>query len=92
MVGLAVFVKVLVFNLLLQPHKFDSDNFPKGKHPLGSLMYIIASVFYRLGNQLLQKYLELPRSEYYALGNWLKVKEEFIVECCEPLVFNAEYP
>lgn len=29
LLGMFVFVKLLIFNLILQPHKFDSENFPK---------------------------------------------------------------
>jgi hypothetical protein len=92
MVTMVVLVKVLVFNLLLQPHKFDSVNFPRGKQPLSSNMHIIASVYYRLTKHILRDYLDKHRPSYFKLGNWLKVKEEFIVECCEPLTFNVAYP
>ena len=84
-------VKVLVFNMLLQPHKFDPVNFPKGKQPLSNNMHIIASVFYRLASHIIQKYIDQPRLPFYKLGNWLKVKEEFIVECCEPLSFKVDF-
>ena len=53
MVGLVVIVKVLVFNLLLQPYKFDSINFPKNKPNLASNMHVIASVYYKLAKQVL---------------------------------------
>jgi len=92
MLCLVVIVKVLIFNMLLQPHKFDHLNFPRDKQPLCNNMHIIASVYYRLASQLLQKYLDKPRLPFYKLGNWLKVKEEFIVECCEPLCFKVDMP
>lgn len=87
-----VFVKVLIFNMLLQPHKFDSVNFPKKKQPLTNNMFIIASVYYRLAKQVLNQYLDEPRPQLYKLGNWLSVPEEFIAQCCQPLIFDSEYP
>ena len=44
-----VFIKLFVFNMLLQPHKFDEKSFPKRQEPLKANMKIIASVFYLLG-------------------------------------------
>jgi len=92
MVGVVVFVKVLIFNMLLQPHKFDSINFPKSKKLLTNNMHIIASTYYRLVKQVLESYLDNFLPSYFKLGNWLNIKEEFIVECCEPIIFNCEYP
>lgn len=89
---LMVFVKVLVFNMLLQPSKFDPLNFPKNKQPLSNNMHIIASLYYRLASNLVHEYLQENRPKFYALGNWLQVQEEFIVECCEPLRFDSDYP
>lgn len=75
MLSLMIFVKVLIFNMLLQPHKFDSVNFPKKKQPLSNNMHIIASVFYRLAKHLIQEFLDETRPGYIKLGNWLNVKE-----------------
>ena len=46
-------MKMLVFNMLLQPHKFDSDNFKRHKEPLAANMYVIASVYYKLAKQIM---------------------------------------
>ena len=78
--------------MLLQPRKFDSASFPKGKEPLSTNMYIIASVFYKLAKEIIIEYLSKPRADYYKFSNWLKLSEEFIIECCQPLRFNADYP
>jgi len=48
-----VFVKVLVFNMLLQPHKFDPLNFPKNKPSLTKIMFLVASVYYKLAKIIL---------------------------------------
>jgi hypothetical protein len=48
LIGILIFVKVLVFNMFLQPHKFDNLNFPKHKQPLKNNMYILSSVYYRI--------------------------------------------
>ena len=45
---------MLIFNMLLQPHKFDSASFPRNKEPLATNMYIIASVYYRLAKQIIE--------------------------------------
>jgi hypothetical protein len=37
-----------IFNMLLQPFKFDSINFKKSMEPLMSNMYLISSVFYHI--------------------------------------------
>jgi hypothetical protein len=92
MIGMVVFIKVLIFNMLLQPHKFDQVNFPKSKKMLTKNMYIISSTYYKLAKEVLKEYLETNRPQYFRLGNWLDLKEEFIVECCEPLKFNCDYP
>jgi hypothetical protein len=31
MIGLLVIIKMLIFNMMLQPYKFDNQNFPKNK-------------------------------------------------------------
>lgn len=54
---MVVFLKVLVFNMFLQPHKFDNINFPKRKKVLTKNMIIIGSVYYRLAKQVLSEYL-----------------------------------
>jgi len=46
MLGMFVFIKLLIFNMLLQPYKFDSINFKKGVEPLLSNMFLIACVLY----------------------------------------------
>ena len=92
MIGMLVFVKVLIFNMFLQPYKFDNVNFPKSKVTLQANMYILGSMLYRMVKEVLREYLDVPRDGYYKLGNWLGVDEEFIVECSTPLMFNCEYP
>lgn len=82
-------MKVLIFNMLLQPHKFDNINFPKSKRRLTNNMYVIASTYYRLTKQVIESYLDCQKPSYIKLGNWLDLKEEFIVECCEPIMFNC---
>ena len=54
MIGMVVFVKVLIFNMLLQPQKFDPANFPKSKKQLHNTMYILSSIYYRLVKQVLE--------------------------------------
>ena len=34
LIGAFVFMKMLLFNMLLQPYKFDEESFPKNKEPL----------------------------------------------------------
>ena len=92
MVGMVVWVKVLVFNMLLQPHKFDSVNFPHKKQPLTRNMLILGSIYYRLAKQVISDHLAVFRPKHFKTGNWLKVQEQFVVECCEPLLFNTDYP
>ena len=53
LIGVLVFIKVFIFNLFLQPHKFDEDNFPKHKEPLNSNMSIVSSVYYHLIKDIL---------------------------------------
>ena len=48
LITILIFVKVFIFNMFLQPYKFDSVNFPKYKEPLGTNMMIISSVYYHL--------------------------------------------
>ena len=66
---------MLVFNMLLQPRKFDSASFPKGKEPLSTNMYIIASVYYKLAKELINEHLAKKRADYYKFSNWLKMDE-----------------
>jgi hypothetical protein len=87
-----VFFKVLIFNMLLQPYKFDSINFTKSSEPLLSNMYLIASLLYHIGCEVIEEYLSEEKQEMYEPNNWLSVKKEFICECCEPLKFNTEVP
>lgn len=70
---MVVFMKVLIFNMLLQPHKFDNTNFPKSKKQLTKNMYVIASTYYQLVKQVLSEYLNKSRPQYFRLGNWLNV-------------------
>jgi hypothetical protein len=92
LLGMLVFVKLLVFNIILQPHKFDSENFPKTNEKLQTNMFVLGSVYYRLVKQVLKGYLSEKRPPYYRLGNWLSVKEDFLMECAEPLRFQVSYP
>lgn len=55
---MAVFVKMLVFNMFLQPQKFDNVNFPKSKKTLTKNMYVIGSVYYKLAKEVLKEYLD----------------------------------
>ena len=48
-----VILKVLIFNMFLQPYKFDPVNFPKNKQPLSNNMHIVASVYYRLAKSIM---------------------------------------
>lgn len=58
MIGMVVFIKVLIFNMFLQPYKFDSINFGKSKKTLINNMIIIGSVYYRLTKDVLREYLD----------------------------------
>ena len=65
---------MLLFNLILQPHKFDNENFEKNKEPLYTNLKIVGSVYYHLIKTVIKDYLERERDpEIFELGNWLRV-------------------
>lgn len=48
LIAILVFAKIFIYNMLLQPYKFDSINFKIGQEPLLSNMSIYASIWYEL--------------------------------------------
>ena len=74
--GVFIFMKMLLFNMLLQPHKFDDQAFPKGKEPVSTNLKVIGSVYYHLVKNVIEEFISMERNEeIYKVGNWLKVEK-----------------
>lgn len=63
--------------MILQPFKFDANNFPKKEEPLSTNMKLIGSVYYHIVKEVItEQYLNEPRDpNIFKVGNWLSVKK-----------------
>jgi hypothetical protein len=52
LITVLVFIKVLIFNFIVQPYKFDEENFSKKKEVLQDNMKIIGSIYYSMLKEL----------------------------------------
>lgn len=77
-----MFIKIFIFNMLVQPHKFDAKNFPRKAEPISTNMRVVGSVFYYMVKEVVEEYRNHKRDNVvFKPGNWLEIPKEFIVEC-----------
>jgi hypothetical protein len=67
-----VLIKVFIFNMILQPHKFDPLNFKKNAQPLYRNMHLFASIYYHISRNAISEYvMERSTENHFQFGNWL---------------------
>ena len=87
-----LFVKIIIYNLLLQPWKYNPEKYSISNEELYKNFYYISSVFYQLVCESQQNYIknEKNRAETIKIGNWNEIGKK--IKCSGSLIhLNKPY-
>lgn len=81
-----VFMKLIIYNMLLQPWKYNEElfNINENKQSYENFYYL-SSVFYKIVEYLQDKYLDAPHGDNIEVGNWRKHRAKYKIKCSPSL-------
>ena len=70
------FIKIIIYNLLLQPWKYNPEKYNIKNETLYNNFYYFSSVFYQLICEVQQNFIKQKRPHEIEVGNWSSSKHK----------------